>query len=237
MIDPFPRLLVLGHRGVPADAPENTLRSFDLALRQGADGVELDVRRAHDGTPVVIHDATLERTFGVDRAVDALDWPAIQRLTGSELPSLQQAAAWAAAAGAWVNVELKEGGVELETIDILQSHGILDRTFLSSFDPHVVARVGEVSPGSQRFFLTERWDEAARERFGVSGAAGVCLRVDAATPPALDVLRREGLAVVIWTVDDPVRIAELVDARVAGIISNRPASAVAAVRAAEARQS
>ena len=64
MHNPFPRPLILGHRGAPYDAPENTLASFARALEQGADGVELDVRRARDGVPVIIHDETLDRTSG-----------------------------------------------------------------------------------------------------------------------------------------------------------------------------
>jgi glycerophosphoryl diester phosphodiesterase len=53
---------VIAHRGASGSAPENTLEAFDLALRQGADAFELDVRLTADGVPVVIHDPTLERT-------------------------------------------------------------------------------------------------------------------------------------------------------------------------------
>lgn len=54
--------LIIGHRGASAQAPENTLIAFRRALNDGAAGVELDVRLASDGVPVVIHDATLKRT-------------------------------------------------------------------------------------------------------------------------------------------------------------------------------
>ena len=47
--------LVIGHRGASAEAPENTIAAFELALAQGADGVELDVQLAADGALVVIH--------------------------------------------------------------------------------------------------------------------------------------------------------------------------------------
>lgn len=61
--------LVIGHRGASALAPENTLGAFLRALADGAHGVELDVRLARDGTPVVIHDATLRRTSLSDGVV------------------------------------------------------------------------------------------------------------------------------------------------------------------------
>lgn len=59
---PGSRLRVIGHRGAAAVAPENTLPSFEHAVRVGADAVELDLHRSADGRIVVIHDATLPRT-------------------------------------------------------------------------------------------------------------------------------------------------------------------------------
>ena len=53
---------VIAHRGASGSAPENTIAAFELAVRQGADAIELDVRLTADGVPVVLHDATLDRT-------------------------------------------------------------------------------------------------------------------------------------------------------------------------------
>ena len=61
--------LIIGHRGASAVAPENTLAAFSRAFEDGADGIELDVRLANDGVPVVIHDATLKRIAGDRRSV------------------------------------------------------------------------------------------------------------------------------------------------------------------------
>jgi glycerophosphoryl diester phosphodiesterase len=61
LLDPGARL-VIAHRGSSAEAPENTLPAFEAAVRRGADAIELDVRLTADGAPVVIHDATLDRT-------------------------------------------------------------------------------------------------------------------------------------------------------------------------------
>lgn len=61
-LPPFDLPLIIAHRGDPSVAPENTLIAFAEALRRGADGIELDVRLARDGVPVVIHDRTIRRT-------------------------------------------------------------------------------------------------------------------------------------------------------------------------------
>jgi len=74
------RTLILAHRGASAEAPENTLAAFNLALQQGADGVELDVRLSADGVPVVIHDVRLERTTNGAGRVDALGARELRRL-------------------------------------------------------------------------------------------------------------------------------------------------------------
>jgi glycerophosphoryl diester phosphodiesterase len=69
---------VIGHRGASGHAPENTLPSFALALAQGADALELDVHLTADGTPVVLHDATLDRTTDRRGPVAALALGAVQ---------------------------------------------------------------------------------------------------------------------------------------------------------------
>jgi glycerophosphoryl diester phosphodiesterase len=218
----FPRPLVLGHRGAPYDAPENTLRSFALAVQEGADGVELDVQRAADGVPVVIHDDTLDRTTAAVGRVADHPWPALERLTGASLPSLEQAAAWAAGAGAWLNVELKSPRVEAATLDLLRGAGLLDRVVLSSFHPAIVAELGRLDADARRFLLTTARDEEAQAAVAESGAQGVCLHVDAATPLTLEVLRNDDLAVVVWTVDSATRVRELLEHGASAIITNRP---------------
>ena len=72
--------LIIGHRGASALAPENTLASFARALDDGAAGVELDVRLASDGVPVVIHDATLRRTGLVEGVVASMTSRALGRV-------------------------------------------------------------------------------------------------------------------------------------------------------------
>jgi glycerophosphoryl diester phosphodiesterase len=220
----FPHPLILGHRGSPREATENTLRALSLALERGADGVELDVRRTSDGVPVVIHDATLDRTMPARGRVAALRWAGIERLTGALLPSFEQACAWAAASGAWLNAELKSAGVEEEVLRLLGEMELRERTILSSFDPGVLCRVRDLDPSFRRFLLTEVWDAQAARNLRSTGAGGVCLQVDAASAESLADLASRGLPVVVWTVNDPARIRELLHAEVAGIITDDPAA-------------
>jgi glycerophosphoryl diester phosphodiesterase len=225
-------VLILGHRGAPNEVPENTIASFREAIRQGAHGVELDVQRSLDGVPVVIHDDTLERTTSGRGRVCDLTWAELAsvRAGGEPLPSLAQAVAWAEEAGAFLNVEIKAADVEKATLSVLSDHGMLERSIISSFTPDIVKTVGALAPHATRYLLRDRWGEDDLKVVADAGAQGVCLSVKCATPAALDLLRSRELPVVVWTVNEPARMRELLRAGVAGIITNHPAAAVGVAR-------
>ena len=73
-------MLIIGHRGASALAPENTMAAFREALAVGADGIEFDVRLTRDRVPVVIHDSTLRRTGGLPHRVADLTWAEISKI-------------------------------------------------------------------------------------------------------------------------------------------------------------
>jgi glycerophosphoryl diester phosphodiesterase len=73
-------MLIIGHRGAAAVAPENTMAAFREALAVGADGIEFDVRLTRDGVPVVIHDSTLRRTGGLPHRVADLTSAEISKI-------------------------------------------------------------------------------------------------------------------------------------------------------------
>jgi glycerophosphoryl diester phosphodiesterase len=225
-------VLILGHRGAPHEAPENTIASFQEAMRQGAHGVELDVQRSLDGVPVVIHDDSLERTTSGRGSVRHLTWEALSsvRAGGEPLPSLAQAVGWAAAAGAFLNVEIKAPDVEAATLSVLAESGMLERSVISSFSLEIVKTVSDLAPNATRYLLREHWGEDALQAIDDASAQGVCLSVKDASPTALDQLRSRNLPVIVWTVNDPVRIRELLRAGVTGIITNHPAAAVDVAR-------
>ena len=99
---PYPR--VVAHRGGGALAPENTLGAIRTGAARGFRGVEFDVMLAGDGTPVLIHDETTDRTTGVKGEVAKLPFSELQKLN---IPSFEQAAELCRSLGVWANVEIK----------------------------------------------------------------------------------------------------------------------------------
>ncbi|MBI4497497.1 MAG: glycerophosphodiester phosphodiesterase [Chloroflexi bacterium] len=145
---PTRRTLVIGHRGAPRRAPENTLASFAAALDLGVDGVEFDVHLSRDGIPVVIHDPTLERTTNGHGLVSDLTLAELRSLdagAGERIPTLREV------------VDLVRGNVELQveikgttpgmvaaTVAVLRESGMLDATLVTSFHHALVREVREV---------------------------------------------------------------------------------------------
>ena len=81
MLTSLPQPVIFAHRGASAHAPENTLAAFELALQQGADAIELDVKLTVDGHVVVIHDATVDRTTGARGRVKDLSLAELRALS------------------------------------------------------------------------------------------------------------------------------------------------------------
>lgn len=202
--------LVIGHRGASARLPENTLDAFRGAIADGADGVELDVRLSADGLPVVIHDATLERTTPVRGRVSDVAAPDLEAVG---VPTLRSALDLLSAHRAVVFVELKGGGDDLERAVAreLCHRDCYERATVLSFNHAALRRVREID---------ERLETAATvaptlrmprpspariveivERAEASAAA---LHVSLATRRRIDALHDRGLGALVWTVNSPV---------------------------------
>lgn len=217
--------MVVAHRGASWAFPENTLAAFRGAVAQGADGVELDVWRCTDGGVAVHHDARL-----------AGDGPALADLAVAELPGEvpQLADALAACEPLWVNVEIKsdrgEPGfdpayrVSDAVVAVLRSAGPLDRFLVSSFDPGAIGRCREIEPALPTGRLVVEVGDPVTlvERTVAAGHVSVHPWDALVDAVLVDCAHDAGLAVHVWTVDDPERMRQLADLGVDGIITNRP---------------
>jgi glycerophosphoryl diester phosphodiesterase len=151
-IFPFASPLVLGHRGACAHAPENTLASFRLAMEQGADGIELDVRLTRDGAVMVLHDAGVDRVTTGRGKMAQLTADEIRRLdagsrcgpafAGERIPSLEEVFA-AFGDRAVYDLEIKNfdapgNGLEGNVLALVRRFDLEKRVIISSFNPLAV---------------------------------------------------------------------------------------------------
>lgn len=147
--------MVYGHRGASGYAPENTLEAFEMAAKQGAHGVELDVHLSADGVLMVAHDETIER---VSEGTGYLCQKTLHQLkqlhfnktfpefTDARIPTLGEVFELLKPYGTLINVELKNSlidypGLEKQCIELAASMGMTERVLYSSFNHHSLLRV------------------------------------------------------------------------------------------------
>ncbi len=222
------RPLIIGHRGAAADAPENTLAAFALALEQGADGVELDVQLCADGVPVIIHDPTVDRTCNGTGRVADLSLAELRLLTidnDHPIPTLDDLFATFGRRTLY-NVELKtlgRGGDALATAvaRAIAAHHVAEHVLISSFSPFTLRAAQRHLPaGVPLALLRER--RATRAAHALLRAAADHPHHPLIDEPLMAWARRRGLRVNAWTVDDPAEARRLLRLGVHGLITNRP---------------
>lgn len=225
------RPLVLGHRGAPRDAVENTLTAFGEARNQGADGVELDVHRAVDGALVVHHDAVVDG-FGILAEHDL----ATIRAALPTIPTLPEV--FEVCTGMLVNVEVKNSPQDADfdpqdraaaaVVELVRARDLHDSVLVSSFHLPTIDRVHELDPTVPTGYLVvldppplaaleiahEHGHRALHPHYAALGEA---VAADAVARAA-----ELGIALNTWTVNDPAEIVRLATVGLDAIITDTP---------------
>ncbi|HZD10977.1 MAG TPA: glycerophosphodiester phosphodiesterase family protein [Candidatus Binatia bacterium] len=227
--------LIIGHRGASAEAPENTLAAFALAVEQGADGVEFDVQLSADGNVVIMHDATVDRTTNGSGPVSRLTSSELRALDagmGQPVPTLDDVFE-AFGPSMLYNIELKVSGLwgkglESAVADRIDAYHLHNQVVVSSFDPLSLRRARrQLSATTMTGFLWMRGPRALRNLLASTPA-------DHPYFPLVDEgymawARERSLRVHVWTVDDPQEARQLAVLGVHALITNRPREIVAAL--------
>jgi glycerophosphoryl diester phosphodiesterase len=219
-------LIRVGHRGAAALAPENTLRSFEVALAHGVDAIEFDVLDLTAG-PLVLAHSRAEVT--------------------AEPPTFDEALDFLREHDVDVHVDLKLTARLDEVAAALRRHELLERAVVSSFHleslREIAAAAPEVPVGftfpEDRYGVSKRRALAPAVRLGTlalrraivrrvpamierAGAKALMLQHATVSAAAVERAHRVGAAVWAWTVDDPVELARLEAAGVDAVITNDP---------------
>jgi len=216
---------VIAHRGASREAPENTLAAFELALRQGAEALELDVRLSADDAVVVVHDPTLERTTSLTGPVRGRT---LTDLRAAAIPSLGEVL-WTFP-GVPLLVELKEVEARDAVRRLLLKEDAVGRCVLASeqaaalepFREPPFARAASAPEISTLYWavLLRRQVPAVRYH-----CLSVPLRHRGLTVPTgrfVAAARSLGCPVHVWTVNDPATARRLWAGGVAGVVTDLP---------------
>ncbi|WP_431301930.1 glycerophosphodiester phosphodiesterase [Sediminicoccus sp. BL-A-41-H5] len=210
------RTEIASHRGGAFLWPENSLLAFRKALTWPAEQIEFDVHASAEGEPVVIHDATLDRTTDGSGPVAGLSWAELQRLrvkgTGGEcLPHLSEVAALIGPSAQRLRLEVKADpekrpypGLVARCGRLLDSLGLKPRTIMMSFERPSVAEASAIGGFEQVVWLVDGPTlhgtpvaDLVRECQAL-GATEIGVHVKGASKSLRDALRAEGLRLSVW---------------------------------------
>jgi glycerophosphoryl diester phosphodiesterase len=225
------RPLIGGHRGNPAEHPENTLASFRSAIESGVDMIECDVHLSSDGQAVVIHDHTLGRTTngsGLVREKTLAELRSLDAGRGEKVPTLDEVVELARDR-VGLCIEIKQipipyPGLEEQLVSLLRERGTLAQTCVVSFHHLAVRTLKELEPDLQCGIL-----EGARpiDPVGLlreSRADIYSPHWGAMDPDLVEQVHAYGGVVGVWTVDDAAGVAWCRLCRPDSLFTNRPAA-------------
>ena len=201
------------------------MAAFELALRQGADALELDVRLSRDGVAIVLHDPTLDRTTKLRGAAAA--YTAAQ-LRSALVPSLADVLAGFPRTP--LLLDLKEAAVQLFVRELLLSHGAVDRCVLAGDERAVLSgfRGTAFATGACRFDVASLYGRAAlrlsprRVGYRLLSVPVHHRGLSVPTRWFVRAAKSLGCPVHVWTVDAPALARQLWARGVAGIVTNKP---------------
>ncbi|WP_125763717.1 glycerophosphodiester phosphodiesterase family protein [Companilactobacillus hulinensis] len=225
---------VIGHRGDPIKAPEETFQSFNTAFSEGADYVELDLHVSKDNVLVVSHDKNLERITGTSDVVSQHNFSELSQLTqknGEPIHSLDQVFEhYKNNPRAKFLIETKKTSkgnpqnMEELLKECIDKYGMHDRVMFHSFSTKSLQNESELMPDIPRIFIA---GTIKRVNFDVlSYVTGVNLSSKIITPEVINTLHYMGKSVYVWDEmnESPSKWNTLVNMPIDGVVTNYPAT-------------
>ncbi len=244
------RTLVIGHRGYPQFAPENTLPSWKLALEAGADMAELDYYHTKDGQLIVIHDPTLDRTTDATnrwggkkisvtsktaaelQTLDAGSW-FDRKYAGTKLPLLTDVLDFVQGAGGVTLIERKEGDAAT-CVKMLREKKLINEVVVQAFDWQYLKSFHEIEPGQvlgalgpPKVLADGKHTEGMAKPLSatwldelIKTGAKAAVWNDQVSQEAVADAHKRGLKVWVYTINEPALANKLLDMGVDGLITN-----------------
>jgi glycerophosphoryl diester phosphodiesterase len=218
-------VIVTGHRGAMGSEPENTLRSFRRAVREGCDEVELDLRVTADGCLVVLHDATVDRTTDGTGAVAELTFDEVRALDaglGEQVPTWAETVA---AVDVRFQAEIKAAdAVPLLAESLRADPDLALRTLVTSSHEEVLLAVRRELPYVETGLILGRTPPHAEilTRARAADAGTALCGIAGLTVDGVAELHERGFEVTAWPVPDEHALATAVELAVDGVTTDHP---------------
>jgi len=225
---------IFAHRGASHDAPENTLKAFQLALEQGSDGIELDVHLSADGHVVVFHDNELSRTTNGRGRVEEKRLEELRLLDageGERIPTLAEVLDLVRDK-LTINIELKGFSGEMKrlpraVLELVSDFGLEEHVIYSSFDPRMLIQLHRVDSAARAGMLLPPGVGAVRAVFSqFVHPWSLHPHYGSVNRGFLRRTHKFNYQVFTWTVNQREDIQRMIDLGVDGIITDLPVLAL-----------
>lgn len=229
----FQNPTVMAHRGLSADAPENTLYAFSDAISVGADFIELDVQQTRDGVLVVMHDSNLKRTIGVNKDIWDVDYADIQNLdagswfdpayANARIPTLEETLQFVDKR-AKLNIEIKptkhgSDTLEQDVAELITRYQYTDACYVTSFSYGSLKKVKEANPEIRTGYLMS---VAYGQFYSLKYADAFSLNKVFVTSQVVNAAHQQGKQIFAWTVNSMSEVRSLCNLHVDSIITDDP---------------
>lgn len=197
--------------------PENTVRSFVRAEREGLDGIELDLHLSKDGALVVMHDASVDRTTDGTGAIGDLTLEELRTLDaglGERVPVFEEVLA-AVSDRLPIQAEIKDVGAARALAAVLSGRELLDRVSVLSFHDEALREIHELLPQARTVLVAGRTGKDLVDRARAVGSRLVSLELGKLCLDTVEDCRRADIDVMAWTVNTP---RDLALARALGLV-------------------
>ena len=235
---------VWAHRGASGYRPENTMEAFELAIKQGADGIELDVHTSADGELIVIHDETVDRVtdgIGLVGEKTLKELKALKVSTQAEpdgiyrIPTLQEVLDLMRGTDLMVNIELKNSicfypGMEEKVLKAVKERKMEEQLIYSSFNHYSLLQLKLLDKDVQTGILfSDGWVNPAMyaKNLGINAVHPAVYHLK--YPQFREEVKRAGLKMHVWTADKPEHIKLVKEAGAEAVITDYPDRALALV--------
>ncbi|MGW3564570.1 glycerophosphodiester phosphodiesterase [Streptomyces sp. NPDC000941] len=195
--------LTIGHRGVMGVEPENTLRSFLRAEREGLDVIELDLHLSKDGELVVMHDADVDRTTDGQGPISDFTLAELRELDagqGERIPVFEEVVD---AVQAPLQAEIKDTAAARALAEVITRRNLLDRVDVLSFHDQAIAEIRTLLPTARTALVASRYGLDVIDRAQAVDAGMLVLNIRRITLELVQRAHAAGLKVVGWTVNTP----------------------------------
>jgi glycerophosphoryl diester phosphodiesterase len=223
MSDKSSQVLIIGHRGANAIAPENTLKAFQKAIELKADYVEFDVHQSKDGEIVIIHDSDTLRTTRHKGSIPKMTLAEIKKLDageGEQIPTLDELIQ-IAKGKIGLQLEIKAPGMAQKIVDKLRSANLIESTIVSSFNHNELLEIQKVEPSLKLAALVLRMRKGKTLQKALDNDFSyIHPEFRFIKKPSIDAAHEKNIKVNAWTVNTRSNMKKLIEIGIDGIITN-----------------